>query len=226
MRQTMVRRHSGQRGYTLVELLITTAIVGIVMAGLYVMLSAGQESYLVGTNQVEAQQNLRLAVDRMVQEIRNAGYCPTCTNSCTTGGGSVGPFASITAQSATGFTIQYDWNADYDCTSGAGINTTGTVAYLGTATQRGENVVYAVAGGNLTRREMGIDGAPVVLASGIVSASFTYLDANDAVTATAANIRRVAIAITAQPQNQPAATQQGRTQVSVQDSVRLRNRVQ
>jgi Tfp pilus assembly protein PilW len=208
----------------MVELLITTAIVGIVMAGLYVMLSAGQESYLVGTNQAEAQQNLRLAVDRMMQELRNAGYCATCSNACTAPG-NVGPFASISAASATSFTIQNDWNGDYNCVNGAGINTAGTVAYLGTVTQRGEQITYDVSGGNLRRREIGVDGAPVVLAGGITSATFTYQDANGNVTATPANIRRIVITITAQPQNQPAATQQGRTRVTVQDTVRLRNRV-
>jgi hypothetical protein len=100
------------------------------------------------------------------------------------------------------------------------------VNYLGTGTQRGERVIYAVTGNNLTRREIGIDAAPVVLAGGIVSASFTYLDVNDVVTTTGANIRRIGITLTAQPQNQPAATLQGRTLVSVQDSVRLRNRLQ
>jgi prepilin-type N-terminal cleavage/methylation domain-containing protein len=220
MRRTTLRRLSGQRGYTLVELLITTAIVGIVMAGLYVTLSSGQESYLVGTNQAEAQQNLRLALDRMVTDLRVAGYCPTCSNSCTT------PFAAITTQSANGFTIQYDWNADYNCAAGTGIDATNSVNYLGTGTQRGETIIYAVTGNNLTRREIGIDAAPVVLAGGIVSASFTYLDVNDVVTTTGANIRRIGITLTAQPQNQPAATLQGRTLVSVQDSVRLRNRLQ
>jgi prepilin-type N-terminal cleavage/methylation domain-containing protein len=229
MRRTTGRRLSGQRGFTLVELLITTAIVGVVMAGLYVTLSSGQESYLIGTNQAEAQQSLRLAVDRMVQELRNAGYCPTCSNSCTQPG-NVGPYASLTAVSATGFTIQYDWNADYNCVTGTGINTTSAVNYLGTGTNRGENVVYALGAGNLTRQEIGLDGVPVVMASGIViaSSSFTYLDVTGAVcacTATPGNIRYVVISITAQPQNQPAATQQGRTQVTVQDTVRLRNRL-
>src|SRR2546428_13434386 len=106
MRRTTTRRLSGQRGFTMVELLITTAIVGVVMAGLYVMLSSGQESYLIGTNQAETQQTLRLATDRMVQELRNAGYCPTCSNSCTPPG-DVGPVASITRAAGPGFPIPY-----------------------------------------------------------------------------------------------------------------------
>jgi prepilin-type N-terminal cleavage/methylation domain-containing protein len=219
VRRMLPRWLAGQRGFTMVELLVTTAIVGIVMSGLYVMLSSGEQSYLVGTNSAEAQQTLRLAVDRIVQDLRTAGYCPTCANSCTT------PFPAVTTQSATGFTIQYDWNADYNCGTGAGINTTGTVNYLGTGTQRGENIIYALSGTNLTRREMGVDGAPVVIAAGVVSLAFTYLDVNDVVTATPGNIRRIGIAITARPQNQPAATAEGKVLVSLQDSVRLRNRV-
>jgi len=224
MRQTRMRRFRGQRGFTLAELLITTAIVGVVMAGLWVMLSSGQESYLVGASQAEAQQNIRLAVDRMVNELRNAGYCPTCSNSCTNPG-NIGPFAAISAANATGFTIWNDWNGDYNCVTGAGINTAASVNYVGTVTQRGEQITYDVTANNLRRREFGIDGAPVVIAAGVSAATFQYLDANGNVTATPANIRRVVITITAQPQFQPAATQQGRAQVTVQDTVRLRNRL-
>jgi prepilin-type N-terminal cleavage/methylation domain-containing protein len=228
MQRTTRRWLSGQRGFTLAELLITTTIVGFVMASLYVMLSSGQESYSVGTNQAEAQQNVRLAVDRMVQELRNAGYCPTCSNSCTPAPPATTPrpFEAITAQSATGFTIQNDWNGDYNCAALTGINTVGTVNYLGTGTQRGEQIIYDVTGNNLRRREIGVDATPVVLTGGITSATFTYQDVNGAVTATPANIRRIVITITAQPQNQPSATQQGKAQVTVQDTVRLRNRLQ
>lgn len=66
----------------------------------------------------------------------------------------------------------------------------------------------------------------MVLAGGIAAATFAYQDVNGAITGTSADIRRVVITITAQPQFQPAATQQGRALVTMQDTLRLRNRLQ
>jgi len=37
---------------------------GLVLAGLVTFLVAGQQSFLVGANQIEAQQNVRIAVTR------------------------------------------------------------------------------------------------------------------------------------------------------------------
>ena len=65
-----------QRGFTLTELLVACALIGLVMAGLFSMLQSGQQTYLTGTNQVEAQQALRLALLRMTNEIRDAGLLP------------------------------------------------------------------------------------------------------------------------------------------------------
>ena len=196
-------------GFTLAELLVACAIIAFVMAGLLVMLQSGQQSYLVGSNQVEAQQNVRVALERMIREIRGAGYCPNCSGTP--------PFTAIAAQSTTGFTVQHDWDGS------ATISTSGTVTdYAGTT--RGEQVIYAVSGGALTRQEIGLDGSPVTLASGISSMTFTYQDDTGAVTATAADIRTIVVTLTAQPQFQPAATQQGRILVTMTDSVRLRNR--
>ena len=77
--------------------------------------------------------------------------------------------------------------------------------------------VYSFGAGQLQRQEMGIDGAPVVMATGIISLAYTYLDQNNAITATAANIRTVTITLTTQ---QSA----GQPQVTMVHRVRLRNR--
>ena len=156
-----LRIFRNQHGFTLTELLVACAMIGFVMSGLFSILRTGQQSYLTGMNQVEAQQGLRLAMLRVTNEIREAGYCPTCATLGT------GPafFPAIINQSATGFTLQNDWNATWNGT--AGIATSGTVpqTVMSTTTSttstvnRGEQIIYAFSGGNLTRREMGIDAA-------------------------------------------------------------------
>src|SRR5439155_51584 len=52
---------TAQRGFTLPELLVAMASVGLVLTGLVSFLVAGQRSFLVGANQVESQQNVRIA---------------------------------------------------------------------------------------------------------------------------------------------------------------------
>lgn len=220
-----------QAGFTLTELLIACALIGVVMAGLFSILVSGQQTYLVGSNTVEAQQELRLVIQRMTNEIRNAGYCPTCG----TGSPAITPFSAITNATATGFTIQNDWDGTW---TGAGtLNTSGTVNYVvvgatgvAVTTARGEQVIYAVSGGNLTRRETGLDAAGVTLASNLASLSFTYQDAAGATLATPVSaglegsIRTIVVNAVGQPQNQPSTFQAGKVSVAMTDTVRLRNR--
>lgn len=224
----MTRVISGERGFTLTEVLVACAIVAFVMGGLFSVLTSGQQAFLVGSNQAETQQSLRLALYRMTQEIRNAGYCPTCG----TGTPPITPFPAVLNATATGFTIQNDWNGDWN--GAAGINAAGTVGFVVVGTDgvaappvpRGEQVVYAFNAGarTLTRREVGIDAAPVVLASGLQSMTFTYQDSAGVVTPIAANVRTIVVSVVGQPQFLPATFQTGRVQVAMTDSIRLRNR--
>jgi prepilin-type N-terminal cleavage/methylation domain-containing protein len=61
-----------ERGFTLAELLVVAAIVGLVMAGVFVVQQEGQQAYLLGSNRVETQQNARIALDLMTRELRSA----------------------------------------------------------------------------------------------------------------------------------------------------------
>ena len=214
-----LRGFHDERGFTLTELLVACAMIGVVMAGLLSILQSGQQSYLTGSNQVEAQQSLRLAMLRVTGELRDAGYCPTCT-------GGAPPFTALSSISATGFTIQNDWNGD-------GISSTGTVNQVVTAMDgatstvtRGERIVYALEGNNLTRREMGVDAAGVPVVMNLAFLTFTYRDADGNVTATAGDVRTVMVSAIGQPEVQAASFAGGRVQVAMTDSVRLRNRAQ
>jgi len=60
-------------GITLVELLVSLAIFGLVTGGLYRTFISQQKVYVVQDQVVDMQQNLRGAVNRMVKEIRMAG---------------------------------------------------------------------------------------------------------------------------------------------------------
>ena len=203
-----------QRGFTLTELLVVCAVLGVVMSGVLSLVMIGQQSATAAMNKVDAQASARVGIERLIEEIREAGYLPlgpTCPTAPTT---FCPPFnygfSAITNQSATGLTIQNDWNA-----SGT-IQTTAVTDPI-TGVNRGEQIVYSFASGQISRQEMGVDGAAQVLASGITSLSFTYLDQNNNVTATSANIRTVTITVTTQQSS-------GQPQVTMVHRVRLRNR--
>ena len=66
----------GEGGFTLIELMISAAILGLMMAGLLGLLTASRNAYSRGSSTIDAQQNARLALDRMGKEIREAGYHP------------------------------------------------------------------------------------------------------------------------------------------------------
>ena len=174
----MKRRDDRQseHGFSLAELLVACVIIAFVIAGLLVMLQTGAQSYLVGSNQVEAQQTARTTIAQMVQEVRNAGYCPTCAGTP--------PFTALASPTGTGFTVQNDWDGD------GAITTTGTVTDAN-GKVRGEQIVYAYSSGTLTRQEAGVDASAVTLATGINDLTFTYQDGTGATTATAADIRTI-----------------------------------
>lgn len=65
------------KGFTLVELLISLAISGIIMTGVYSAFKTQQDSYLEQEQVAEMQQNLRASIDYMTRDLRMAGFDPT-----------------------------------------------------------------------------------------------------------------------------------------------------
>lgn len=64
----------GRRGVTLIELLLALAMSALLIAGIYRVFIQQQKSYTVQEQVANMQQNVRVAVNRMVREIRMAGY--------------------------------------------------------------------------------------------------------------------------------------------------------
>jgi len=64
----------GEKGFTLVELLVAMAVASVVAMSGFALFSASNWSYQVQESVGEAQQNARIAMDRMARDIRMAGY--------------------------------------------------------------------------------------------------------------------------------------------------------
>ena len=77
MRWTRVMRD--ERGFTLAELLTAMAVLGLLLAGLFLTLQQGQSAYLYGAGRAEVQQNARVALERMLRELRDASSVATAS---------------------------------------------------------------------------------------------------------------------------------------------------
>jgi prepilin-type N-terminal cleavage/methylation domain-containing protein len=193
-------RSFGQRGVTLIELAVTMAIFGMVMAAVMLAWSAAQQAYFVGAEAAEHQQNLRAAIDFMVRELRATGrdvtgcafdYHGPASRDCTgakvdhcgvsrnlrslgyTANGCQGVFAMPFAQiTETSFQIRSDRNDN---------GTVARTANASAADEGAENVRYALGTGTqcppgvracLTRDDGA--GAVSLVAVDITGLRFTY----------------------------------------------------
>lgn len=80
-------RPRGERGYTLVEMLIVLSIMSIVLTGLVALFVQGSNAQLDMNRRFEAQQDARVALDKMRREIH-------CASQASASG--AGPSAAIT----------------------------------------------------------------------------------------------------------------------------------
>jgi prepilin-type N-terminal cleavage/methylation domain-containing protein len=97
-----------ERGFTLAELLVVSAVLGIIMLGIFTVQHQGLSAYLMGAGRVEVQQNARAGLDTMLNEVRSALAITAVPAGCGTGPvptGGGGTSISITEQGGTA--VQY-----------------------------------------------------------------------------------------------------------------------
>jgi len=70
----MIPRLRNASGFTLIEILVTLAISGVVMAGIYQVYNSHQRTYVTQLQVVEMQQNLRAALYYLARDVRMAGF--------------------------------------------------------------------------------------------------------------------------------------------------------
>lgn len=133
-------------GYSLVELLVGTAVLGIVMAGVLGLLRSGVGAYGYGAARVEAQQSARVALARMERELREAGYDPHAAG-----------IAPIVAAGPSLVTFQRDLDGN------------------GVVNATRERVTFVLRQGEtVLRRDAGSGGQPLI--EGVRRFALTYFD--------------------------------------------------
>ena len=162
---TSSRAIDAESGFTLADLLVATALLGLVMAGLLGVLRSGIASYRWGAARVEAQQSARVALERMARELRSAGYDPKSAG-----------FEAIVIAEPARIVLQTDLDDD------GGIDPTS------------ERVTFLLRPGETTlRREAGGGAQPVV--NGVRRFALSYFDARGAPTTDPAAVALIAIEI-------------------------------
>lgn len=186
---TITSRNSG---FTLVELLVSIAIFGVVLAAIGGLLNINSKLYFSKENTMIMTQDLRAAMNLMVREIRMAGCDPT-------GAGGIG-FLNDTDDryNTDGNSIHFT----IDTT-----DTAGTGSPDGLVDGPNEDInyyLYTTNGIQKIGRRTGGAGSPSPVAEYITALSFAYYDSSGAVlspplsTADLDNIYAVDISITAQ----------------------------
>jgi Tfp pilus assembly protein PilW len=112
-------RLTGQKGFSVAELLIAAAMTSLLMAAVFMILQQGQNAYLFGAGRAEVQQTSRGALDRIARELRTG--------------------IAVTAATATSITFQY---IDDSGAALGNVPVTVTVQYslTGTNLQRNQTV--------------------------------------------------------------------------------------
>ncbi|MBW6519963.1 MAG: PilW family protein [Desulfoarculaceae bacterium] len=175
-------------GFTLVELMLTMAVSGIIVAAIYSAYISQQRTYLAQEQVAEMQQNIRAAMDIMTREIRMAGYNPT-------GGAGAGITTALVGQ----ISFTQDTNGDGDTTDAGEIIDFGFSAAAVDADRNGipDTVSNGVPEASPLGRQTGGAGGYQAIAEDIQAIEFRYLDAANVATTTPANVRSVQISILA-----------------------------
>jgi Tfp pilus assembly protein PilW len=218
------------------------------------LLISGNQSYLTGSNQAEAQASVRAALERMTQDIRETGYDPQGRQACDLAlGPPAGCFDAVVNSgaptnraippTATIFMLQSDWNGTGPVAPAIPIEPglQVPVTYSFGVVNRGERITYSVAGGNLTRQESFVDALPQILVTSVQQAAtgqnclgapianppfFQYCDGNGNPALTTDQIKTVVVNLRVGVQNQPPAIwMAGAVTVTMSDRIRLRNRI-
>ena len=157
------RRHPD--GFSLAELAVSLAVLGLLLAGAFSILHGALRAYGWGAARLEAQRSARVALERMVKELREAGYDPT--------GAGIAP---ITLAAPDRLTFQRDLNGN------------------GVIDATRERVTFVLRPGeSVLRRDAGAGAQPII--EEVRGLRLTYFDVTGAPTTDASRVAAVRMRI-------------------------------
>jgi prepilin-type N-terminal cleavage/methylation domain-containing protein len=194
----MNRALRGSDGFTLAELLVVVAVLGLLMGGLFTLQQQSQVAYLAGAARVEVQQNARLGLDTMLTDLRSAL-----------------PAAGTTQVVSA---IDNGCSAGVPPTSGGGTSITVT-------DQNGAVVAYQLAGVNCATSATGCDlqRNGLTLVGGVQELRIWCYNAGGVLNNTLADIREIRIQIRTRSERSAQANSPGDQHSVVEGRVRFRN---
>lgn len=113
-------KKANNKGFTLVELIVSLAVSVIVIASVYATYTLQRNSSAAQDHVVEMQQNLRAGLVLFKQEVRMAGYNPTLKTkhrSCDATGSAKKVMPGVHTATATEFGFSMDLDQDGRCSS-------------------------------------------------------------------------------------------------------------
>lgn len=155
----MKKMFSGERGFSLVEIIVAMAIATVVIGAVVGAMIAQQKNHITQETLVDMQQGLRAAMEVIGSDLRMAGYDPTSAAG-----------ASILVADTSELQFQIDRNGDGDWDSGEIIR----FALTNDANRDG------IADGTPCDLGRELDGGGLlVLAENIDALNFVYFDSSD-----------------------------------------------
>jgi type IV pilus assembly protein PilW len=165
---------NNELGFTLIELVIGLAISLILMGVAVSIFNVQRKSYIMQEQVTEMQQNVRVAMDMMIREIRMAGYDPTESG-----------FIGIGTNTTTLLQILADLDGDGAITGTSSTNEDITYRYYNANDATYPRQIMRNTGGGFQPLAENIDGC-----------NFLYYDGNGIATTTASSIRQIRITVT------------------------------
>jgi prepilin-type N-terminal cleavage/methylation domain-containing protein len=166
-RDKMTSKTKNSQGFSLIELLIVIAILGVILTGIYSLFMSANKSQISQDLEVEMQQNARSAMDFIVRELRNmmpltplSNCLENTSNTCATSGDKI----QFTSMTDTTYSRTFSWSST-------------------------DNILRFLNPSISPVREK--------LADNITAISFTPFDANNISTTSLDSVQRIDITLTA-----------------------------